>query len=239
MSTLIPFAEANHDPSGHPLDNLAWTALTGPHSLMAERYGRAARYPVDVAPFAALEDPDDPGAWADLASLIGPGAVTFLPGVTRAPAGWTVVQAIPGVEMVGENVRGTTDPEASRLGLQDTADMLGLVARAQPGPFKERTVTLGAYFGIWYQGRLVAMAGERLRGSGWTEISAVCTDPSHRGRGLAGRLVRTVAAHIQERGDTPFLQAAAVNSGAIRLYSSLGFTMRRHTQFTAVSTPRR
>ncbi|MFQ6147117.1 GNAT family N-acetyltransferase [Streptomyces seoulensis] len=177
-------------------------------------------------------------AWADLAALLGPGEVSYVPGVTAVPADWTVVQAIPGVEMVGDSVRAETDPEAERLGLADADEMLDLVARAQPGPFRRKTVSLGAYYGIRRHGKLVAMAGERVRRPGWTEISAVCTDPAHRGQGVAGRLVRTVAAHIVgERGDTPFLQAAAANEGAIRLYESLGFSLRRPTQFTAVSAP--
>jgi hypothetical protein len=81
------------------------------------------------------------------------------------------------------------------------------------------------------------MAGERLRPPGWTEISAVCTDPGHRGQGLATRLVRAVAAGIRERGDTPFLHASATNTGAIRLYESIGFTLRRRSAFLLVRTP--
>ena len=84
---------------------------------------------------------------------------------------------------------------------------------------------------------LIAMAGERLRLSGWTEISAVCTDPAHRGRGLATRLVRAVAAGIRERGETPFLHAAADNASAIRPYESSGFTVRRRSTIRLVRTP--
>jgi predicted GNAT family acetyltransferase len=96
---------------------------------------------------------------------------------------------------------------------------------------------MGAYYGIRRQGRLVAMAGERLRPPGWTEVSAVCTDPEHRGQGLAGRLVRHTAAGVAARGETPFLHAAAGNTGAIRLYESLGFTLRRPTRFHFLTVP--
>jgi predicted GNAT family acetyltransferase len=75
------------------------------------------------------------------------------------------------------------------------------------------------------------MAGERLRPPGWTEISAVCTDPAWRGHGLASRLTRAVAAGIVARGDTPFLHAIAANTTAIRLYEELGFTLRRDVTF--------
>ncbi len=135
--------------------------------------------------------------------------------------------------MVGVDVAAAPDPEAVPLGARDVPEMLDLVARTEPGPFRPRTVELGTYLGIRYRGRLVAMAGERLRPPGWSEISAVCTDPDFRGRGLAGRLIRAVAAVIRERGETPFLHAVASNTDAIRLYERLGFTLRRTTAFVA------
>jgi predicted GNAT family acetyltransferase len=96
---------------------------------------------------------------------------------------------------------------------------------------------MGSYVGIRRDGALVAMAGERLRPPGWTEISAVCTDPEYRGHGFASRLIRHVAAGIGARGDTPFLHAAAANTSAIRLYESLGFTLRVTTVFRMIRVP--
>jgi predicted GNAT family acetyltransferase len=98
---------------------------------------------------------------------------------------------------------------------------------------------MGTYLGIRRDGALVAMAGERLHPPGWTEISAVCTDPAFRGEGLATRLMHAVAYGIRERGETPFLHAAAGNTGAIRLYESLGFRLRRRTAFAAARAPER
>ncbi|MGV9291508.1 GNAT family N-acetyltransferase [Streptomyces sp. NPDC003719] len=226
-------------PAPHPLDNAVWAALTGPHAPFAERLGRAARYPSDVAVFAALEDPADPAAWADLHRLVGPGTAVAVPGAPTVPAGWRAFGGVPGVQLVDTALRAEPDPGAVRLGPADVPEILDLVARTRPGPFLPRTVLLGTYLGIRHRGRLVALAGERLRLPGWTEISAVCTDPEHRGRGLATRLVRAVAAGIRERGDTPFLHAAASNTRAIGLYESIGFTLRRHTEFRDVRTPGR
>jgi predicted GNAT family acetyltransferase len=115
--------------------------------------------------------------------------------------------------------------------------MLDLVARTRPGPFLPRTIELGTYLGIRRGGALVAMAGERLRPPGWTEISAVCTDPAHQGQGLATRLVHAIAAVIRDRGETPFLHASADNTGAISLYESLGFRLRRTLDFCALTLP--
>ncbi|MEU6349098.1 GNAT family N-acetyltransferase [Streptomyces sp. NPDC047072] len=222
---------------GTVLDNAVWAALDGPHAHLAERLGRAARYPTDVYAFAALADPGDPAAWADLHALVGPGTVVRIKPVETVPEGWEVVGGGVGVQLVDTGLRAEPAPEAVRLGPADVPEILDLVARTKPGPFLKRTVVLGTYLGIREEGRLIALAGERIRPPGWTEISAVCTDPEHRGRGLATRLVRAVAAGIRERGDTPFLHAAETNTSAIRLYESLGFTVRRRSTILQVRTP--
>ncbi|GAA0566135.1 GNAT family N-acetyltransferase [Paractinoplanes ferrugineus] len=227
------------------LDNAVWESLTGPHTHLAERHGLAARYPTAVAGFHALADPADPRAWADLAELTGgPGAgpnrgptggpdgeVAVAGPIPDAHPGWVVVGRVPGVQLVDVSLRTAPWPEAVRLGPADVPEILDLVERTRPGPFRERTVELGTCLGIRRGGALVAMAGERLHPPGWTEISAVCTDPGFRGQGLATALVRAVAASIRERGETPFLHTAATNRSAIRLYESIGFRLRRQTTF--------
>ncbi|WP_349261933.1 GNAT family N-acetyltransferase [Actinocrinis sp.] len=215
------------------LDNPVWHALAGDHADVAERVGRAARYRPDVSVFAGLDDLDDERAWADAARLAGPGGSIVTAGVSAPPAGWQTRFSLPGVQMVATALESGPDPEAVRLGPADVPEMLDLVARTDPGPFRERTIELGTYLGIRRDGALVAMAGERLSLPGWTEVSAVCTDPAHRGRGLAARLVRAVAAGIEARGRTPILHAAAANANAIRLYEKLGFTLRRPIVFAA------
>ena len=227
-----------------PLDNPAHAALTGPHARFAQSRGRAVRYEPDVAPWAAIApevndtDRGHEAVWADLAALAGPGGSVSLPGpVLPPPAHWPVDWHVPGVQMVAETVTTAPDPDAVVLTGADVPDMLALAQRTRPGPFLPRTVELGTYLGIRHQGRLVAMAGERMRPPGWTEISAVCTDTAFRGRGLATRLVLAVAHGIAERGETPFLHASASNTGAIRLYRELGFRVRRDIAFTGVRVP--
>jgi GNAT superfamily N-acetyltransferase len=214
-----------------------WAALDGPHAHLAERVGRAARYPADVYAFAALADPRDPAAWADLLTLVGPGTTVRIKPVETVPEDWEVIGGGVGVQLVDTALRAEPAPEAVRLGPDDVPEILDLVARTRPGPFLKRTIELGTYLGIREEGRLIALAGERLRPPGWTEISAVCTDPAHRGRGLATRLVRAVAAGVRERGDIPFLHAAADNTNAIRLYESIGFTLRRRSPILLVRSP--
>ncbi|MFB6583056.1 GNAT family N-acetyltransferase [Streptomyces sp. NPDC056402] len=221
------------------LDNPVWAALTGPHRGFAEfgPAGLAARYAPDTSPFSALADPQDPRAWADLAALAGPGQEVWVTGLLTPPPGWQTLVTVPGVQLDGRAVRAEAAPEAVVLGLGDVPEMLELVALTKPGPLLDRTVELGTYLGIRQEGRLVAMAGERMRPAGWSEISAVCTHPDHRGRGLAGRLIRAVAAAVRERGELPFLHAAAANTGAVRLYESMGFALRRSPLFLGLRTP--
>ena len=132
----------------------------------------------------------------------------------------------------------THDDEAVALGADDVPEMLDLVARTRPGPFRQETRRMGGYLGIRLGGALIAMAGRRMHPPGWTEIIAVCTDPDHRGKGLAERLVRAVAAGIRTSGDVPFLHVAAVNTGAIRLYRTMGFTLRREVVFSVLRAAR-
>ncbi|WP_367128018.1 GNAT family N-acetyltransferase [Saccharothrix sp. HUAS TT1] len=222
-----------------PLDNPAWTSLTGPHARFAERHGQLLRYPPDVAPFVAIPDEPDDRLWADLSTLVGPGGVVPVTTALTPPAGWEPVERVDAVQLVDDGVVATEDAEAVPLGPADVPEMLELVARTQPGPFRERTVELGGYLGIRRGGALVAMAGERMRPPGWAEISAVCTDPAHRGRGLATRLVHAVAAGIRARGERPMMHASASNTAAIRLYESLGFRVRVEVDFVLLRVPSR
>ncbi|MTD16110.1 GNAT family N-acetyltransferase [Nakamurella sp. YIM 132087] len=237
MSAADPTVLADPTLGAPVLDNPAWAALTGPHAAFAQRLGHAARYHPDVAGFAAVQDISDPAHWADLRRLVGPGAEVSVSGEFTAPAGWRETFAVPGVQLVDVELVTEPDAEAVRLGAADVPEMLDLVARTQPGPFRVRTVELGTYLGIRRDGVLVAMAGERLHPPGWTEISAVCTAPEVRGQGLATRLVRAVAFGIAGRGERAFLHTSAANTTAIRLYTSIGFRLRRTTRFRAFVSP--
>jgi ribosomal protein S18 acetylase RimI-like enzyme len=203
------------------LENPAWAALSGPQACFAEASGDAVRFLPDVSPFCALADPGSASAWRDLATLTGHALLTG-PSISPGP-GWELAVSVPGLQMVGQSMTGVEDPEAVVLTETDVPEILDLVERAQPGPFRKRTIELGRYLGIRHQGRLIAMAGERFRLPGWTEVSAVCTDPDFRGRGLGARLTLAVAAGILGRGELPFLHTAADNDSAIRLYERLGF----------------
>ncbi|QXC60867.1 GNAT family N-acetyltransferase [Aquihabitans sp. G128] len=224
----------------HPLDNAVWRSLTTGHGELAEVHGRARRYPPDVSPFAAVDGFDDE-AWDDLATLAGPGGrvVLFRDRIPSPPAGWRELLRGPGHQLVlgAGGLQRVAPVDTVRLTERDVPEILALVRATEPGPFLDRTVTMGRYHGHVHGGRLVAMAGERLHPAGFTEISAVCTAAHARGRGLASALTQHVADAILARGEVPLLHVASTNAGAQRVYERLGFEQRRVVDFVALAAP--
>jgi ribosomal protein S18 acetylase RimI-like enzyme len=212
------------------LDNPIWSALTGPHAAFAIGRGAARHYPRQVAPFSAIAEANG-AAYADLAADLPQGleARLFRPADEPLPSGWESVSARPMVQMVADGRTGADDDGRDRdialLGPADMLEMLDLAAVTQPGPFDYRTLEMGHYVGIRRDGRLVAMAGERLRVPGYVEVSAICTHPDARGQGLAGRLTRHLMSHIVAEGAVPFLHVFPDNP-AMGLYEKLGFRPR-------------
>jgi hypothetical protein len=126
------------------------------------------------------------------------------------------------------------DLDVVTLSDADAPEMRALAELTQPGPFHARTHQLGGFVGVRENGRLIAMAGERLKAPGFTEISAVCTHPDARGRGLAAALMRRVAAGIVARGKELFLHVYPHNKSAIALYERLGFRHRADIQLNVL-----
>jgi len=218
------------------LENPAYAALCGPHARFARVSGRVRRYEDDVAPFLALPSSPSRQDWRDAAALLAPGAPVAIPGDgADLSDGWRLLQTFELVQMVGERLTGAECAEATLLGPADVPEMLELVAATEPGPFLARTIELGDYLGIRRAGALAAMAGERFRPDGWTEISAVCTAPEHRGQGLASCLVGALIASIERRSEGVFLHVLATNTTAIRLYEQLGFRVSRTATIAVVA----
>ncbi|MGA3146591.1 MAG: GNAT family N-acetyltransferase [Acidimicrobiales bacterium] len=229
------------------LDNPVWSAAAGPQRDLGTVTPLAARFDPDVSPFGGFPATPTEEHWRAMAGLLGGGGTVALTGVIGSPPpGWRLLLDLPGVQMVCERLRPASGVVSSDqppkdepvpLGADDVADMLALAAEARPGPFLPRTVEFGGYVGVRREGRLVAMAGERMQPPGYVELSAVATDPGSRGQGLAELLVRTVASSVVDRGAVPFLHAAIDNTGAIRLYERLGFTRRRDVSFVVLEAP--
>jgi len=222
----------------HPLDRPVWSALSTRQAALALGDGRALRLQPDYGLFAAAADSSEP-AQAALERLVaahGPVATVeteaqpLPPGLIAAPQP-TVLQMIaerlspapPGFEVVD-------------LADADGPQMLALATLTAPGPFFVRTHQLGDFVGVKQGGELIAMAGERMKPTGFTEVSGVCTHPDHRGKGYAAGLMGVVAGRILARGEIPFLHVFASNTGAIGLYETLGYAVRAEMLMTVLRT---
>jgi predicted GNAT family acetyltransferase len=213
----------------HPLDRPIWSALATRQAGLSLGDARALRFAPDYGLFAAAADASETNLKA-LAALVPPdGQVAVVEAQTPPVVPRTVIVSAAALwQMAAPAIAEGSEPDFTIVDLTeaDAPQMLALATETRPGPFFARTHQLGDFVGVKENGRLIAMAGERMKLEGYTEVSGVCTDPNHRGRGYAGALMRVVANRILARGETPFLHSYAHNTGAIGLYRSLGFALR-------------
>ena len=209
------------------LDNPFWSSLCSRHRDIALRVGEVARYPAEFAPFLGVAQADANVA-DELESLVAPGESVYLLGVVpRAPNGWQLEAFRPLAQMICTNPIAVIDgPDVVALTDAHRADVLALTALVYPHYFRPRTMEMGCYFGIYQEGRLAAMVGERLGMQTLQEISAVCTHPDFNGRGYARRLTALLSNDNLERGRTPFLHVSYENPRARKLYGQMGYTHR-------------
>jgi predicted GNAT family acetyltransferase len=225
-----------HDAAMHPLDQPIWTALTTTQQALAEGDGRARRYPTLVTPFADMPKMSADN-FAALGALMAPQdiAVLFTPDAVQPPAEFKTMLAETGEQMTGTPVETPANGiEIVTLGVDDVPAMIELTSLTKPGPFSTRTHELGTFLGIRADGQLVAMAGERMKPAQYTEMTAVCVHPSHRGRGYGQILLSAISRQIVSRGEIPFLHVFSSNHSAIALYRRQGMEIRRRFHVTVL-----
>ena len=212
----------------HILDRPAWSALTTRHAALSEGGNLARRYDPTIVPFAASRDGSKKSLKA-LGELAGPeeSLVFVQADEIVLPRGFVATLTATGVQMILKRTPPrVSDERIEPLTNADAPAMLELATLTRPGPFTLRAQALGEFFGVKMDGRLIAMAGERMKADGFTEVSGVCTHPDFQGGGLGKLLSIFVTHRILERGETPFLHAFATNKPAIGLYESIGFELR-------------
>ena len=222
------------------LDNFVWQAIRTDQSALAEvgPAGKAGRFRREVSPFCGLED-ESVEAWADLAQVLGREDVAILmgPRLAKHPDGWACLLEEVATQWVSdERMPSTSESVFTPLGPSDVPEMLDLTARTEPGPFLEETIRIGRYWGHRRDGKLVAMAGERMRAGGFVEVSAVCVDPSAQRSGLGAAATLFVAEQIRASGGVPMLHVREGNDAALALYARLGFRLRTE-RFVYVLAP--
>lgn len=219
------------------LDRPAWASLTTFHAPLSVGNSSARRYRSDVNLFASACD-DTPAHLGALADLVRSGEQVIVLQVPQiiVPPGCVAIKRARGVQMIAGRRARFDDAAEDIVELTDldAPEMLALATLTEPGPFLARTHTMGKFIGIRSRGRLAAMAGERFRFPGYTEVSGVCTHPDFRGRGFARTLSAAVAASIEARGERAFLHAWTTNLPAISLYETLGFELRTEVDVAVI-----
>lgn len=207
------------------LDDIFWHTLTGPHAQYASGAGGARRYARGFSPILGFADSRQPD-FAALAPYCEAGEHFYCDSWTGAvPDGWRIDAESTMFRMVWNAALPTADlaPDAVPLALEHAAQALALATLCKPGPFGPRTIELGEYFGCFDGERLVAMAGQRMRVDGFTEISGVCTHPDYQGRGMARKLMAKLVHRQMARNERPFLHVMSSNEAAHQLYLRMGF----------------
>ncbi|MGH8252941.1 MAG: GNAT family N-acetyltransferase [Steroidobacteraceae bacterium] len=211
------------------LDNIVWSSLSGSHARFAAGAGGARRYARGFSPIVGFADPREPD-FAALEPFCDAGEHFYCSGWSGAvPRGWQIEADTTMCLMVcitdaAQGSVSRSEREAVRLGSRHAQQALDLAVLTRPGPFGLRTIELGDYFGYFEGDRLVAMAGERMQAGLFREISGVCTHPEYQGRGLARALMMKLLELQRSRGETPFLHVMSANTGARKLYESMGFS---------------
>lgn len=220
----------------NPLDNPFWCALDSIHRDVALRAGDVARYPADYAPFLGVASADVPLESAP-GALVSTGESVYLIGIAPRPqAGWTLQAFRPLAQMVCDAPLPVAEgPDIVPLGDAQREDVLALTALVYPHYFRRRTMELGRYFGIYEEGRLAAMIGERMGSAGSREMSAICTHPDFTGRGHARHLTAWLTNETLARGMQPFLHVSHENPRAKTLYEQLGYRVRRDIGFWSLA----
>lgn len=222
--------------AAHALDNPFFSALDSIHRGVALQHGEVRRYPAEFAPFLGI-----PRADADLVdaldALVPAGDTVLMLGVAPSalPAGWTLEPFADLAQMHCDRELAVIDgPEIILLDERHRADVLALTALVYPHYFRSRTMELGRYFGMYVDGRLAAIIGERLGAPDAREMSAICTHPDFLGRGYARRLTAFLTNETLRAGKQPFLHVAYSNARAKALYEQMGYRLRRDIPFMAL-----
>lgn len=206
--------------------NPVWHALRSKHQKFAKCAGEACRYPAEVVPLAAIRAPErEP--MLQLRSLFDADESAWVIGEKYAEVPKLVrAETLECLQMVLPDDVGVPDTKIEVVKLSDAnaGEMVSLTTLAFPGFFRQRTCEMGSYYGVRSaSGELIAMGGERLKLDGFTEISAVCTHPSFRGRGLAAAIIWQVVREHRKEGVRSWLHVASSNRRAEELYLRMGF----------------
>jgi predicted GNAT family acetyltransferase len=218
----------------HVLDNPAWNALISGNSKLSNGNAYVKYFDEELSPFIGLNEYSQEN-FVRLYELIQHDSpVAFVvPAEIQIPDIWKVIGKISAFQMVYDQPSILADLEIEPVSLtkEHVPEMLALTKLTNPGPFAKKTIEFGNFQGIFENGKLAAMAGQRLNPLPYAEISAVCTHPDHLGKGYAKQLLLSQIQRIKAGSGTPFLHVRNDNDRAIKVYENSGFSTRKEMHF--------
>ncbi|MCF7560211.1 GNAT family N-acetyltransferase [Sabulilitoribacter multivorans] len=217
------------------LDNPVWNALTDVHTNHAIDYGNVKFYHPEYAPFGAyINNQDTSEAIQKHAKLID----TFfvVANEPKLPPNFKPAVKYVGLQMIIYNkINHPIEEQIIEINKTHYNQLIELVKLVYPEYFKPKTNSLGTYYGIFKNNKLVAVTGERFQTKNFIEISAVITHPDHTGKGYAKQLITYTVDGIFKKNKIPFLHVDVTNTGPIALYKKMGFVVRRKLEFWKIS----
>ena len=216
------------------LDNPAWHALVTGNSNLAKGTGEVKYFDKEISPFVGLNEYTTDGFDMLYRQITHYNPVIFIsPDEVAIPPKWKLLNHIVCLQMIYDEPNAAIDNTIELVALQQrhVPQMLALTKLTNPGPFAERTIEFGHYYGIFDGDKLIAMAGQRMHPTPYAEISAVCTHPDYLGKGYARQLLLGHANRIIKAGDIPMLHVRSNNERAVNVYESMGFTSRKELNF--------
>ena len=222
--------------SQETLSNMIWRAFAGSQKHLTAGTEHVRRFASGYSPLLAFAEPSS-ADFAQIAPFCESGERFYCGEWTGAePAGWKIELDTTMCPMLWNGSPPSADESLSvvRLRSEHVPQAMELTTLTRPGPFGERTIELGEWYGVFEDGLLIAMAGERLQDGPLREISGICTRPEFQGRGLARRMTELMIRRLLARGETPFLHVAAKNVRAVELYKKMGFVVTREVPMRIV-----
>jgi GNAT superfamily N-acetyltransferase len=213
------------------LDNPVWNSLCETHQNFAVNYADIKFYNPEYCPFGGFDKSQNISKQIDSYSELVDNffVVGNKPELSKHVE---IKKELICLQMIIEdNINIEVKEEVTTITKQHVDALFQLINLVQPGYFKEKTNMLGDYFGIFKNGQLVAVTGERMRMNDFVEVSAIVTHPNYVGQGYAKQLISHAVNNIFDKNKIPYLHLLESNIGAIKLYEKLGFTTRRKMSF--------
>ncbi|OXG01716.1 FR47-like protein [Flavobacterium araucananum] len=213
------------------LDNPVLNSLAESHAIYAIDYDGTQFYDPDYCPFGGFINPET--TWAAIDQYAELAQNFFIVGEKpEISNSLKIVKELICLQMIiYDKIEQPITSEIVKLTKEHHDELIELVNLVQPGYFKNKTTSLGNYYGIFKDNQLVAITGERMKMTNFTEVSAIITHPDHTGKGYAKQLITHGVNTIFSQNKIPYLHVVETNLGAIALYEKLGFVTRRKISF--------